>query len=183
MRHKHLMVDIETLGRYSNSVVLSIAAVSFDIETGKTGLVFQENITKESCLAAGLKTDKETLDWWATQDKTVLEASTKNAKPLKNVATNFITFCKGLDSDFMVWANPARFDLGLLENALMSVDLKAPWKFWNERDVKTLSKLVPHLKKQTIFKGDKHNPLDDCYYQIDFTVKVWQHLKKSGCII
>jgi len=33
----NIMVDIETLGNKSNSVILSIAAVYFDLQTGKTG--------------------------------------------------------------------------------------------------------------------------------------------------
>ena len=33
----HLMLDLETMGTKSNSAIISIGAVEFDILTGKTG--------------------------------------------------------------------------------------------------------------------------------------------------
>lgn len=46
----HVMLDIETLGNQSNSVITSLGAVEFNLETGETGREFWQNIDVQSCL-------------------------------------------------------------------------------------------------------------------------------------
>ena len=41
----HLMVDIETMGNQSNSAIVSIGAVEFNMATGETGKEFYTNVS------------------------------------------------------------------------------------------------------------------------------------------
>ena len=47
----HLMLDLETMGTKSNSAIISIGAVEFDILTGKTGREFYRNVSLQSCIS------------------------------------------------------------------------------------------------------------------------------------
>jgi hypothetical protein len=53
----HLMLDIETMGNESFSSIVSIGALEFDIETGKTGREFYVNVDLQSCMDLGLIVD------------------------------------------------------------------------------------------------------------------------------
>ena len=66
----HLMIDIETLGINisKNIVILSIAAVEFDLKTGELGREFYERVDIQSCLDLGMKVDASTLFWWLKQN-------------------------------------------------------------------------------------------------------------------
>ncbi len=46
----HLMLDIETMGNESFSSIVSIGALEFNIETGKTGKEFYVNVDLQSCM-------------------------------------------------------------------------------------------------------------------------------------
>jgi hypothetical protein len=52
-----------------------------------------------------------------------------------------------------------------------------PWKFWNERDIRTVLALDPDIKNKIEFEGEKHNPLSDCLYQIKYTSMIWNKVK------
>ncbi len=171
---KNVMIDLETMGNRSNSVVVSLAAVEFDLETGETGREFYKNISIESCLEAGLKIDASTLKWWFEQSK---EAQTNlfiNPEPLSVVLVEFVNW---LQPDSIVWGNSARFDLGLLQNAYNSLNFNIPWNFWDERCVRTLLSFYPNAKKEVTFDGTAHNALHDCHYQIKYCSLVYNKLK------
>lgn len=178
MAYEHLMVDIETLGTQSNSVILSIAAVNFDLDNGRTGERFYQNIALRSSMDMGLVIDPDTLKWWLQQDKGPLAASLTEERNLSQVLADFISFCKNLGQDNLkVWGNAARFDLGLVENACNRAGLLLPWKYYDERDVRTLAAFAPQIKEAIPFRGNKHHPLDDCLYQIRYCTEIWKSLK------
>lgn len=179
----HLMVDIETLGTQSGSVICSIAAVEFDIVSGATGLCFNEKITLASALGVGLKIDADTLEWWMCQSN---EARNK-LFGIKNIPlahsvfeafTKFNSFLKELGvEDLKVWGNSARFDLGILEAAYNVIRMQIPWVHWNERDLRTLVSFSPEIKKNMLFEGVKHDALADCFHQIKYCSATYRKIK------
>ena len=181
MAYNHLMIDIETLGTKSNSVILSIAAVNFDLETGNTGKTFYEKINIQTCLDCGLEICSETLNWWITKTpQNVCKDAFEGKVSLAKVLVDLWCFVKNLRQDEIeLWGNSARFDLGLIENAFDKCCMLIPWKYYNERDVRTLVSFAPHIKKETPFIGTKHNPVDDCLHQIKYCSKIWNMLKPS----
>lgn len=173
------MIDIETLGTKSNSVIKSIAAVFFDINTGKTGHEFCMAIDEKSCTDAGLLIDPETVKWWDNQPDIVKRAMDEfDEDYLSMVLIELWCFVRNnSDKNVKVWGNSARFDLGLIENACDKVGLNISWDYWNERDVRTLVSFYPEVKKNAVFKGEKHHPLHDCYHQIAYCSKTYRRLK------
>ena len=175
----HLMLDIETLGTESNSAILSIAAVEFDLASGETGKTFYEKIDLQSCLESGLKINASTLKWWMNQEKSVLaEAFPDNSKSITSTLLKFRRFCLG--KDYHVWGNSARFDCGIVADAFRATGVSntPPWDFRKERCLRTLVSFAPEVKQEHRFEGVLHNALDDCLNQISIASKVWSKLNK-----
>lgn len=181
MTNSHLMVDLETLGHQSNSVILSIGAVHFNLE-GEILNKFHVHIDVQSCIDMGLRCSGSTIMWWLERDSDAVEAQT-NAKRIELVDAllAFNTFCfKYLDSTTLFWGNGARFDLGILRDAYEVSGFnstKIPWTSWQEADLRTIAHLDPESKEQVVknWKGTTHDALDDCEKQVAYLV---QSLKK-----
>lgn len=179
---EHLMLDLETLGTKSYSAILSIGAVFFDIETGETGDSIELFVDLQSCIRNGLEIDIDTLKWWIGQDKIAKDKLfNSDSFSLAEALADFSSFiyfnCS--DDDVKVWGNSASFDCGLLSNAYHKLDMDIPWKFWNERDVRTLVSFYPEIKSNMEFVGTKHSAIDDCKHQIKYCSAIWNKLKNK----
>lgn len=171
----NLMIDIETLGTKSNSVIMSIGAVMFDIETGEVGETFRADIDPETCVNAGLKIDASTVIWWLGQEREAQQDLIKGGKrSLEYALTTLSAFISKYAPD-VIWGNGVRFDLGLLENAYNALNMKAPWPFWVERDVRTLVSFRPDIKNEFI-NDLPHTPVNDCLYQIKYCSAIWRNI-------
>ena len=183
---ENVMIDIETLGTKPYSVLLSLAGVEFDLESGETGRTFYQNISIQSCLDHNLVIEEQTLLWWLKQDKQAQETlinPTPKRDTLDNVLYKFYGWLiniKQQDKPLYMWGNSNRFDLGLLSNAMERVGIeKMPWNFYDERDVRTLVHFNPQIKKDMVFEGVKHSALDDCYHQIKYCSEIYRSLKTT----
>lgn len=174
------MIDIETLGTNPGSVILSIGAVSFNLETGETGKEFFRNIKLQDSLDLGLKIDGDTLAWWMNNKAEAFKMSTDNGESLLTVLDDLYEFIRhsGVNKTF-VWGNSNRFDLGLLEAVYDKVPgIPTPWNFRNERDVRTLVAFAPEIKDNWKKVGVEHHGLSDCINQIGYCSAIWNYLKK-----
>lgn len=172
-----MMIDIETLGTSSNSVILSIAAVPFDMVSGKNGTPYYTNVDIQSCLDNGLEISGDTLRWWMRQDKVAIGRLAEGGLKLMD-ALDGLARIIALHDGVQVWGNSARFDLGILENAFHRIGRPIPWKFYDERDVRTLVSFEPEIKANMPFVGTPHDAADDCLHQIRYCSAIWNKLKK-----
>ena len=172
----HLMLDLETMGNKSNAAIVSIGAVEFDINTGEIGKKFYERVDLQSALDVGLKIDASTLLWWLQQNEKARNELCKSGLNISIALLRLEKFMKSL-GNFFIWGRGVRFDIGLIENAYVAVGShEMPWNFRNERDVRTLEALAPEIKKNCIFTGVEHNPIDDSVYQIKYCTAIWKKL-------
>lgn len=177
----HIMIDIETLGRAPDAVIVQIAAVQFDPMTGETGEEFSVNIDPVSCQEYGLKIHSETVLFWLEQSKEVHQrvfyAAKKQLKTALLMLTDFIISIEFETKErAIVWANSPSFDLEILKNAYRATQLREVWEFRNERDFRTISKLFPQIVENHERKGLAHNALDDCRNQIAILHKCYQKI-------
>lgn len=175
-RFEHLMVDIETMGTDHNAAIMSIAAVEFNFD-GETGQSFYQTVSLQSCLDIGLKMDADTIYWWLTQPEPARMAIASPVPlPIDVVLQDFVAWIG--KREYQVWGNSPQFDLVILENAFKKCNLELPWKFYNERDVRTLVSLAPAIKALQIqLLGTAHDALKDCYAQIKYCTEIWNQLK------
>lgn len=160
---KNVMVDLETLGNNSESVIISIGAVEFD-ETG-VGAVFYTTVDPQSCMDVGLKMDASTVMWWLRQSDAARRAfsgETYQPLTLPGALTRFSEFFAACGAEF-VWGNGATFDNVILANAYAKVGLPRPWPYWGDRCYRTLKNLYPEVKMTN--HGVAHNAKDDAIAQ------------------
>ncbi|KTG89217.1 exonuclease, partial [Enterobacter hormaechei] len=185
MLYTHLMVDIESMGKKPGAPIVSIGAVFFDPASGQTGPEFYKVISLESAMEWGGVPDASTILFWL---KATPEARSEiimdHAIPLDDALLQFKDFiaenaANGKDT-VQVWGNGATFDNVLLEDSYARTGISCPWKYWNNRDVRTiveLGKAVGYTPRHEIpFEGEPHKAISDARHQVKYVSAIWQHL-------
>lgn len=192
----NVMIDIETLGSSPGAAIVTISAVRFNLITGETKEELYLNIDPKTCVNIGLHIDPSTIVWWLKQagveidecdapvdldeilklipedaNEAVMEAfSPSKGVHIDDALNELSGFIKSSDK---VWGNSARFDLGILDMAYRAIASTIPWKFYNERCLRTLVAFDNNVKRHMDFDGQKHHALDDCKHQIKYAVEIW----------
>jgi hypothetical protein len=188
----NVMIDLEALGQEPGSVILTLTAVQFDIETGQTGKIFEESIDLKSCMDIGLTIDPITIMWWMIQSEEArrkLKESQDNPDSISDVLSRFGVWLNHLPhttlrilynrEDINIWGRGPRFDMGLLSYAYKVLGYKTtPWNFRNERCVRTYESIRPDMKNNTPFEGILHNGIDDAKHEIKYVCKIHQFIEK-----
>lgn len=180
MIYTDVMLDLETLGNKSNSAILSVGAVEFNLKTGETGHEFYQVIDLQSCLDLGLTVEASTIYWWLQQSQQARDAICHEPKHLSLVVHEFNKWMQDCIEKVNIWGNAARFDIGKLEDAYIACGWKKnPWYFRSERDVRTLVAFAPDIKAKLPFESDfSHHPISDCKHQIKYCCKIWKKMNK-----
>jgi hypothetical protein len=149
------------------------------METCEIGEQFYINIDAQSCIDKGLTMSASTVMWWLSQDKAAINSLLSDRANVTYALQQFNLFINTEwptgDNKYSIWGNSARFDLGMLNNAYDACNLPLPWKYWQERDVRTLVAFNPELKK-SIINDLPHDALSDCLYQIKYCSAIWNSI-------
>lgn len=184
----HIMLDLETLGTQSDATIVSIGAVFFDPYTGEIGAEFELSTDIASVIGKG-SIDGDTLAWWFKQPDEVRHAVLDNSYGYEDMLIEFGDWVMQIEniSDRIVWGNGADFDNVILANALSrSFQGQELWKYYNNRDVRTIVELGRQLlnfdpKKDMPFEGERHTALADAKHQAKYVSAIIQRLK--GAVI
>jgi hypothetical protein len=144
----HLMFDIETLGKRSTSVVLSLACVAFTFEDDAPysqyiadGFYVKFNPIEQ--LRMGRTVDQDTIDWWKKQPKKarkILKPS-KNDVSMKKGLAMLREYINKSDYDWEIgycWSRGNYFDFPIIEDLHDQFGAKLPFNTWKIRDVRTM---------------------------------------------
>jgi hypothetical protein len=170
----HLMIDIETLGTRPNSVILSVGAVLFDL-CDKIEVMLHKKISIQSCLDAGLEVNGNTIEWWLSEPKEILDNLNEGYKYKLETVLNDLSSLNLHQSNWYVWSHGSNFDIVLLENAYKALNRYAWWNYKNVRDTRTLFDLVNYDYKA---KGG-HDALEDAVNQAKAVQEAYKQLKKG----
>ena len=170
-----LMVDIETLGKHNDSIILTIGAQLFDpsvkgweskpqrhIHTGDEYSPYMNTrVDLDGQETIGRRTDQETVDWWLKQTREAQQEafSEEGRVSLKDA---LLELKRLADPCKRVWSKGPQFDFSILEHAYEQLEIAQPWKFWNVRDARTVYSLTPQLTNRT----NGHLAIEDCRNQI-----------------
>ena len=174
----HLMIDLETLGKTSDAVILSIGAVAFNMD-GTVGPEF-EKFPKIDEQFVNRKIEWSTIQWWISQEQAarLTIASAPRVLSLEGCLAGLSDFCKdNLDEKFKVWSNGASFDIAMMNHAYDQIGLETPWSYRNQMDCRTIVYLSKISTKKYESFGTKHNAIDDCKWQITWTVDAFKILR------
>lgn len=185
--YRHLMVDLETMGNKSNAPIVSIGAVFFNPNTGNTGAEFYTAVSLESSMLLGGVPDAGTIIWWLKQSpearSAIAMADTMPLIDALELFSDFISENSDAGSDVQVWGNGASFDNVILRSSYDRADIECPWKFWNDRDVRTMTELGKAIginpRYDIPFDGDMHNALSDARHQVKYVSAIWQKLTNN----
>lgn len=162
-KYKHVMCDVETLGTTADSVIMSIGAVRFDLNSDALDDEgFYASISIESNLEHGRKLSEDTLCWWLKQSPEAQQVFHEPKQALEGVLEDFTTWFAGSD---YIWSNGADFDIPMLAHAYSQLGWQTPWKFFNARCFRTFKSqpFAERAKKPEAIV--KHNALDDAVAQ------------------
>lgn len=177
-KYKHLMIDLETLGKTSDAVILSIGAVAFDMD-GTIGPDF-EMFPKVDEQFANRKIEWSNIQWWMGQEQMARSAiaDAYRSLSLEGCLVGLFDFCKdNLDEHFKVWSNGASFDIAMMNHAYAQCGMETPWTYRNQLDCRTMVYLSKISTKKFESSGIKHNALDDCKWQISWTTEAFKILR------
>lgn len=164
---KNIMIDLETMGQGPRSAIAAIGAVEFDPYGQGLGRTLYHRVHLRTSVAAGLVIDAETVIWWLKQsDAARAELTSEDNVPLHYALYDLAQMIAGNqldDETTIVWANGASFDFPILAEAYRAVGFRQPWKFFNERDWRTVRKVGPTVEFERA--GTHHNALDDACHQ------------------
>jgi hypothetical protein len=178
MSEINIMIDLETLGVSTNSIILTLGAIAFDPRTGKHLNVLYERIDINSYKPYDRKFefDGETLKWWTSQSQEArYEAFSGDRKTVIEVFNLFSTWCQKVSNglSIKIWSHGATFDIPMTAYAMSVLNLPIPWKFWHARDTRTLFDIAG-IDFRTIgsvpVQGklyESHHALGDCAKQIE----------------
>jgi hypothetical protein len=148
---KDIMVDIETLSKYPDGVILSIAVVPFLMTDSDTfdellsrGLLMKLNIADQRQYGRTIYPD--TLAWWKRQSddaKSILVPSEQDLT---------MTACETILSEFITsnydkkrntfWCRGLNFDLPYIQDFYRRLKLPEPINTWDCIDTKTFIKIM-----------------------------------------
>ena len=171
---RNVMVDLETMGNGPRAAIVQIGAVAFGDE--RIGGVFSKNVSLESSMACGLKTDASTICWWMDQPKA--SWNTDSANPLYQALCQLSTWAhNNVGPQPFVWGCGASFDPVVLTSAYEACGL-LPWFGFREiRCYRTIREMYPDVPVPD--KGT-HDALSDAIAQARHLVAVH---KKHGIAI
>ena len=174
----HATIDIETLGKNPDTVVLTIGGIKFDpYKTDGLHSEFYCRVDADAQIENGRSVDEDTLAWWSKQDKDVT-AEALDPTGRMSVEHTLKALNKWLVGVDKLWCQGPVFDIGILENLYKEADLHHNWSFWNIRDSRTLFSLMPKdPRKEIDFAA--HNALADAIVQSLCIQKVYKALGKS----
>ena len=182
------MFDIETLGKSSESVVLSMACIHFETAIDKRptpqelrdSAFFVKLDAADQIKRLHRKVDKSTVDWWAKQCDLVRDKSF-TAKPddikLEDGVEMLRAWAKpyGNTPDKWVWAR-GNLDQLVLDSVEEQLQVDHVFFFNRWRDVRTAVDFLYDTKTgycDVDYPGFdpylhiyKHNPIDDCIYDV-----------------
>ncbi|HDR2398083.1 TPA: 3'-5' exoribonuclease [Enterobacter bugandensis] len=77
-----------------------------------------------------------------------------------------------------IWGNGATYDNVPLEASYGRAEIPCPWKFWNNRDVRTIVELGKAVgckpRYEIPFEGEPHKAISDALHQIKYVSAIWQ---------
>lgn len=160
-----IMFDLETLGTSSNSIILALAAVKFEFGSDETE-VYSVNIDPKTSKQYGMISNPATIQWWKEQKPEALKAFMTNQISIEEALDGFTEFVGPKWKDTVFYCNGASFDYPILQWSYDATGRTAPWKYWNQRDARTLYAICGIDMRTYPRVGTYHNAVDDCLTQI-----------------
>jgi hypothetical protein len=167
MSKVNMSLDLETLGTTPRSVIFSIGCVAFDA----TGILseYYSLISIRNSQSFRFRINPQTEAWWDDQPeeaKVELNRAWETPHTVYDVLDTFgewVVETAGDRDNVVMWGNGADFDNVLLTAYYNVFGMDPPWKYTNNRCLRTLKNVFPGFEPPRV--GTLHNALDDAKHQ------------------
>lgn len=167
-----IMVDIETLGTATNSVVASIGAVRFDANGIGDSIYLRLDMDEQ--VKAGRVINIDTIKWWMGQDDAARAMFKEEPHP-GGCRANLVGFINWMGEFNGLWGNGSDFDNAIIADMCLTFGVE-PWPFWKNRCYRTLKNQHPDVPFTK--SGVAHNALDDAKMQAHHAVEILERKNK-----
>lgn len=170
-----LMIDIETSGQNPGCRVMTLGAYGFN--TSGKPCEFYRRFDSVKLHEAGFTDDVATMEWWTKKPKeTFTETFGGNDDPKEGIA-DFKHFCyenfdMANNHGFKVWCCGLDFDFPILKEFFRRYGYYFPWKFWDQRDYRTLRNEFPEIRLREN-NQDAHISIEDARSQMNGLVEFY----------
>ena len=174
----NIMLDLETLGTKPGCVILSIAAVPFNMPYDVDP--FYRKISIKSAEDIGMVTDPVTMAWWGKQGDAARDEAFSGIEDVKLVLADFADYISVMPSAPKIWGNGSDFDNPILAAAYQLCEMKQPWSFKDNRCFRTFKSefnFLPYTPPQIA-----HNALHDAKAQATHMNKIYHWLYSKGAL-
>ncbi len=172
---RHIMLDLETMGKSPDAAIVAIGAVAFDPEARRLGDTFYVTVDLESAVRHGGRIEPDAVMWWLRQSDEARAALHLDPQPIEAALLDFSRWVEKQGMYAEVWGNGSDFDNVILGTAYDRAEIPRPWHHRQNNCYRTLKKrsgIRPPARE-----GVHHNALDDATHQALHAVCIMQ---KSG---
>jgi hypothetical protein len=167
----NVMVDLETLSTFPTAGILSIGAVKFNQNEILDEFYVNLDIKETKSLSNFFNIDKNTLLWWKEQKPEILRQALMNSIPIKDGLMKFYNWLP--KKDYTIWGNGADFDMPILKNAYLSINMDVPWKYYDQRCFRTIKETFDDPSLVPLKSPDgAHNALYDAKLQTQHLLNI-----------
>lgn len=181
------VIDLKS---YNDSLSKSVVKSQWDTYSYAMGLVpdiagkVEKEVDKLRNEIQHFTKSVDTEQWWSRQSEDARKQVFNNPESiyLKDALYAFCNWLKTFEyNTLMVWAHSPQFDCVIMEHAFRVFNIPCPWKFWNQRDTRTLYD-VAHLSLKDYWEECKskgytqHNALSDAKVQAELVQIAYKHL-------
>lgn len=176
-----ILLDLESMGLTPDSAIVGIGAVEFDLTKGLIGETFYRCVNLADATRRGCSIDSGTVAWWLGQSKPAQNAIIWSNVPLPTALQDFADFVDrcGPRDEVRVWGKGPSFDNAMLSHAYWLCEMQQPWKFWQDRCVRTISALYKHVARDEM-AGEKHNAVDDAMADVKHLIKIREFVRSKA---
>lgn len=170
-KSRHVMIDLETLDTTPSSVVLSVGACLFSINNGYAEIQssFSNSVEVLTQMLNGRTVSHSTLHWWQKQsaDAKARVVYPANISSPPDMLDALDSWAKELEEFDYIWCQGGSFDFPILTDLYRDHDRAPFWKFWQERDCRTILGLgdVNRGEIAQELSLTQHDAADDCVLQ------------------
>jgi len=154
----HFMVDIETLDTRPSSVILSVGICPVLAADRASYTSYYAELDPKQ---AGRTQSMDTVYWWKEQTG----CPDKGTKALADALLEIQNYFWQITSKPIIWAKGIDFDTVILAHAYDSYRMRAPWKYNDVRDFRTVKKLFQDKIGPGITNTMAHHALEDAIFQ------------------
>lgn len=161
---KHIIIDIETLGRRNDAAVtqvgIAIANKNFNVLDS-----YLIQVTPDAWNTCNRTFTGETLLWWMQQKNTpVSNTPTYSVCSYKDLVDELYQIFKRYNiEETIVWTK-GPMDLFCIKDICEYLNMETPWKFWQPRDIRTAKEIIKKWK--VIENRNAHDALEDALTEL-----------------